>query len=191
MSRTRKWFPTDKTCPVCSSVWRATSNYQIRIQEFCSRACRTKIHGNGRSVSTTKRNCKYCEKEMQVLPCHLKTKWFCSKSCSSRFHNQGEGNPAWKGGDARGKYWKRQARKRDSYTCQFPSCERQSRGKGTHAHHKVPRSVGGEDALENLITLCSKHHREVERLLFKSMLAHCHRENPGLISKLVSEIYSW
>ena len=28
-------------------------------------------------------------------------------------------------------------------------------------HHIVPRSMGGEDNEENLVTLCQKHHREV------------------------------
>ncbi len=185
MSRTRKWFPTDKTCLACGTVWHATSNYQIRVQEFCSRACRTKLHGNGRTVKKTKRNCKKCGVEMQVLPCHLKTKGFCSKQCSSRYYNKGSGNPAWKGGDARGKYWKRQAKKRDNYICQFPECGKRSRQ--NHAHHKLPRKAGGADVLENLITLCGKHHGEMERQLLAKLI----EQHPDTVREVASKLYTW
>ncbi len=187
MPRPRKWFPTDKTCPACDTVWRATSTYQILIQKFCSRACRTKVHGNGRApVKKTKRNCLNCDVEMEVLPCHLKTKRFCSHSCSSKYRNQGANNPAWKGGIAHGgRYWKRQAKKSDDYICQFPECGYRSRK--NHAHHKIPRAAGGEDTLENLITLCGKHHREMERQLLARLIERV----PDVVQEVASQLYSW
>ena len=189
MATPRKWHPVEKVCPACQKTWRATNGYQIHTQEFCSRKCRTVVHGNGRNSEKIKRDCKRCGKAIEVWQCKAKTNWFCSKSCSNSFTKRGSNNPAWKGGDALGKYWKRKARERDDFTCQFAECGVRSKSKSTHAHHKIPRSVGGEDALDNLITLCSKHHREVERLLFKSMLEHCHRENPGVIPDIVSKLY--
>jgi hypothetical protein len=49
---------------------------------------------------------------------------------------------------------------RDQHRCRVPGC--------THAtfvdvHHIVPRSEGGRNAAENLLTLCSGHHRAVHR----------------------------
>jgi hypothetical protein len=93
---------------------------------------------------------------------------FCSLSCSNANHNAGEGNPAWAGGNAM--YWKRKCRERDDFTCQFPGCGFRHEGKRTHAHHRIPREAGGPDTLENLITLCEKHHREVEGLFLKHLV---------------------
>ena len=45
---------------------------------------------------------------------------------------------------------------RDGYTCQ---CGKRGCTDKLEVHHIVPRSEGGSDAPENLITLCSKHHK--------------------------------
>lgn len=51
--------------------------------------------------------------------------------------------------------------KRDKFTCQ--RCEKKnSQGRGMTAHHVTPRSDGGGDNLENLITLCDPCHDYVE-----------------------------
>ncbi|MDB9247469.1 HNH endonuclease [Halorubrum ezzemoulense] len=54
--------------------------------------------------------------------------------------------------------------RRDNYTCQNDDCGRQGGPHGDaelHAHHIVPRSEGGSDALANLVTLCYRCHNEV------------------------------
>ncbi|MGE3760540.1 MAG: HNH endonuclease [Pseudobdellovibrionaceae bacterium] len=33
--------------------------------------------------------------------------------------------------------------------------------KWTDIHHIIPRALGGKDTLENLITLCRAHHRQL------------------------------
>jgi 5-methylcytosine-specific restriction endonuclease McrA len=55
----------------------------------------------------------------------------------------------------------RQTKERDKFQCQIcgdrhgdPHCQ-------LHAHHRVPRSEGGPDTLENLITLCDLCHAVV------------------------------
>ena len=45
---------------------------------------------------------------------------------------------------------------RDSGICQRPGC----RAGGTECHHKIFRSQGGKDTLENLVLLCQEHHAE-------------------------------
>ena len=42
--------------------------------------------------------------------------------------------------------------------CRFPGCDR---SRFTHAHHIKHWADGGETRLDNLVTLCSFHHRQV------------------------------
>lgn len=49
----------------------------------------------------------------------------------------------------------RQLRRRDR-TCRFPGCDRT---RGLHAHHIVHWADGGPTDLDNLVLLCSRHHR--------------------------------
>ena len=42
--------------------------------------------------------------------------------------------------------------------CRFPGCDR---SRHVHAHHIRHWADGGETALDNLVTLCSQHHRQV------------------------------
>jgi hypothetical protein len=52
---------------------------------------------------------------------------------------------------------------RDQETCQwiFPNGSRCKERKWLHRHHVIPKSAGGPDTTENLVTLCSGHHRMV------------------------------
>ena len=49
-----------------------------------------------------------------------------------------------------------QVLKRDGNACQYCGCWTKS-----PPHHIKYRSQGGNDSLENLVTLCWKHHREL------------------------------
>ena len=49
------------------------------------------------------------------------------------------------------------AKERDGYECQ--KCGRDGNSTNLHAHHIHPSYAGGEDKLENLVTLCSHCHR--------------------------------
>jgi hypothetical protein len=52
--------------------------------------------------------------------------------------------------------------------CRFPGCANQSFLHGHHVHHWLH---GGRTALENLLTLCSFHHRQVHEGGFRVSLA--------------------
>lgn len=55
--------------------------------------------------------------------------------------------------------WKslsRRCKDRDNWTCQ--KCGAGGPGIELHAHHKIPRSRGGSDSLQNLETLCARCH---------------------------------
>jgi hypothetical protein len=45
---------------------------------------------------------------------------------------------------------------RDGWRCTVPGC---TSYRNLHAHHVVFRSAGGDDAEENLTTLCAAHHQ--------------------------------
>lgn len=54
--------------------------------------------------------------------------------------------------------------KKDRYKCK--NCERDGGDRGEvilHAHHIVPREVGGRDVLSNLVTLCEDCHISVHQ----------------------------
>ncbi len=183
----KKHFPTDKTCPACNKIWRATTRYQITTQNFCSRKCRTKIHGNGRPRNHVIVECHTCGAEVETVPCLLRSKKFCSKRCLGLFRGRfsGENNPSWRGGNA--KYWKRKCRERDDFTCQLPECGKRDEGRGIHAHHKIPRKAGGADTLDNLITLCNQHHHEMGRQLLAGLI----EKFPEAVREVASKLYPW
>ena len=47
---------------------------------------------------------------------------------------------------------------RDNFTCK--SCGSKFKSK-LHVHHLIPKVYGGDESLENLITLCNKCHRKI------------------------------
>ena len=55
---------------------------------------------------------------------------------------------------------RRQALHRDNGQCRHkdPTGKRCSNRRWVEVHHRTPKSEGGKDTLENLITLCSHHH---------------------------------
>lgn len=80
------------------------------------------------------------------------------------------------------KGWSRLVKERDGNQCQFEGCAAME---DLEAHHVLPQSVGGQNTLENGITLCREHHRR------NFLRAHLHsqveakstrlftRRNPG------------
>jgi hypothetical protein len=50
--------------------------------------------------------------------------------------------------------------RRDERTCRAPACRHAT---FVDVHHIVPRADGGKNVAENLITLCSAHHRAIHR----------------------------
>lgn len=84
----------------------------------------------------------------------------------------------------------RQARVRDKYQCQIcgdrqgdPYCQ-------LHMHHRVPRSQGGSDALENLITLCDLCHAVVTKRWHKPWFGEAALWGRDLLW-LARENYMW
>lgn len=55
---------------------------------------------------------------------------------------------------------RRSVLRRDGRHCQVPGCRH---GTFVDVHHIVPRADGGRNVAENLLTLCSAHHRAIHR----------------------------
>ncbi len=51
--------------------------------------------------------------------------------------------------------------KRDDYMCAYCRCGARVSGNPLHPHHVLYKSEGGKNLIENLITLCAKHHNMV------------------------------
>jgi len=63
---------------------------------------------------------------------------------------------------ARGEAWEQarmRALVRDDLRCQHPGCD-EMRLRWLEVHHRIPRAEGGTHDLDNLITLCRRHHAE-------------------------------
>ena len=126
--------------------------------------------------------CSYCDRTYYLsrgghAEKDMKVRKFCNYACVVAYRQK---NPDWcaanyRGGAylAYGRNWNsqsKQARERDSHTCQ--ECGAQSRRPLLDVHHIVSRRLFGEDfesanALTNLVTLCRPCHIARERILEK------------------------
>ena len=100
-------------------------------------------------------------------------------------YTTGENHYMWRGGPARlsnRKRWRQrrlECYRRDSWTCQDCGCDCHATRNGeskdarrlVQAHHVVPRRHGGNDELENLVTLCLSCHQKRETRYFNALFA--------------------
>lgn len=144
--------------------------------QFCSPAC----HYKARTVGIVKRRIikPYRRKPIPVRNCLLcgnsyttrkRTQKFCSPNCFAiarsielTAHNSEDLLMRIARG-YRGLGWnaiRKAVYKRDGYRCRLCG---QTRRVTLHAHHIMPYETPTDNALDNLITLCSSCHRRVER----------------------------
>lgn len=118
--------------------------------------------------------CPQCGKTFQVKQSQSDRRRFCSKTCVSRWWsengiNSGPDSPTWRGGSTGyyGPNWltqRRNARRRDNYTCQRCGVTETELGRQLDVHHKTPfRDFGIEryreaNGLANLISFCNRCH---------------------------------
>lgn len=155
----------------CWDEWRKVNmrgennpNWKEPVKTQCA-TCGTPIERNQARVGTRERKVHFCCKA-------------CKYEWMGKFFS-GPTSPNWKGGTLKyyGPNWpeqKRLARERDNNTCQVCGCTRNKNGKELDVHHVKPfRSfnyIPGENEnyrqaneLTNLVCLCVKCHRKVER----------------------------
>lgn len=143
-------------CPVCGKTfyeWDSQSHVTCG-DDRCYREWQgltTAARGNNRK----KVNCDQCGGELYRPPSLIKTYNYCNRFCQGLHHGalfSGINNGNYKGG--KWKYIQGQTRIRDSYKCAICGFDMV-----TDIHHITPKSKGGTDNFDNLITLCPNHHR--------------------------------
>ena len=166
-----------KVCEKCGERFDVTDWYSVTKRRFCSIACGSQnawdSGEHGRSVEKIERHCCVCGVKMEINPSLANTRVTCSVKCRGQWQTQsgiisGPSAPMWAGGTS--KWWTQKARERDDFTCQIEGCGHRDEGQTTHAHHIVPLAAGGGDDLLNLITLCNRHHRELEHKMLMLLM---------------------
>lgn len=145
---------------------RAPSRAAHGRAKYCGRQCQYTALKEAPKMGEA-RKCLSCGREFVLPPSKIaKAKGagkYCSRACRDD-HWRGDVVPNWQGGNGvykRGSRWqaiKRAVRRRDGgcVVCLTPE--------DLHVHHKIPfRMFDDADTanqLDNLVTLCAKHHRE-------------------------------
>ena len=163
--------PVECRCQQCGQTFGAMDYRASRPPKFCSRTCRddarrTKVELTCRQCGQTFLRKAYQEDWSQERGP------FCSMPCYGRWqrmNTQGPASPTWgmeTNPSGRGSHrWVRNreaALARDGHRCVKCGAER-----FLHVHHVVPWEEGQSDphALDNLVTLCARHHRAAHREL--------------------------
>lgn len=164
------------TCPICSKEFYAKpyrkNNLNKSDKITCSYECRLAYLGWGSKIIY----CDQCGEGFRRKNAEIKTNNFCSRDCMGQWQSKyktGENSNTWKGGYQAyyGKDWhkrRRQARKRDNYTCQGCNISQADHKKTLEVHHIKPVRLfdNSNDAnhLDNLITLCRDCHVKADVL---------------------------
>jgi hypothetical protein len=92
--------------------------------------------------------------------------------------------------------WKKQRMRtlvRDNFICQVEGCHETQLG-NLGAHHKLPKSQGGLDNLDNLVTICNHHHAEIHNggiLYLKDGAVCCCDDRVKIDMNQVAELQQW
>lgn len=175
------------TCVECSSTFEYYPSDKEGI--YCSDCADNSwgdenlIRGSGEKNTnwrggSTQTECDNCGNEIDVRRWNNETyeNNFCSTECLSSFRSsqyEGKSNPRYIDGESRqrryGSGWRtarKEALNRDGFECRVCGKGREQIGRNPSVHHKKPvrEFDDPQDAhyLENLITLCPKHHQQVE-----------------------------
>lgn len=175
---------TDVTCVQCGKSF-SKRTYRIKQGQriYCGYDCRRAWQRDNRHLFHVCLTCEICGSEFSRSRYFVEVRKdarFCSRKCLDRFNSlnkRGELNTNWRGGhiDDYGPTWSSQsrlARNRDKNICQL--CSATDEHRNLDVHHITPfrvfefaRGLNNNDEianrLENLITLCRKCHKKVEK----------------------------
>lgn len=160
-------------CENCGKT-KEMKKWQAEERKFCSLDC---AYGNRKvDVKTGEYlECAVCEEEFYIQKSKTSRRKTCSRECFGEYFSKnysGSDNPCWQGGKSRyyyGTNWYRMREKaweRDNYECQICGRDESELSTKPSVHHIKPikEFENPEDAntLENLITVCTKHHKMIE-----------------------------
>jgi hypothetical protein len=161
----------EKECEVCNKIF--VSNFTKK--KFCSVKCKREYFNEKDKMqfeccSCHKTTIKHKRRIKDILLCQN-----CSlKRALEKIDRSGPNSPVWKGGhihwqagkfgkDKDGLSWKKQRRlawERDNYTCR--DCGKKPAKRKPDVHHISPYRISRSHALDNLICLCQKCHKQKE-----------------------------
>ena len=181
-------------CAYCGLVFESKPSYN---QNYCSKTCYHNDHeafAEGKDHPQYTENvvvkCENCGEEYEEIPSRQDRTRFCSYSCKGEYSTKndhpfgetGKDHPAWRGGHPEiyhGPNWgeqRRDALERDGYSCVICGVSKDRLKSNPHVHHVVPFKKFDDyeqaNRLDNLITLCPKHHSEWEGLYLKPDVRH-------------------
>jgi len=119
-----------------------------RDKQFCSKECKNDFNkkilkGNRANIYLTK-YCKQCLKRFKTKSLN---QIYCSKECSKEYHKEKENSE----GYLRLRF---DVFTRDNFACQYCGRNVIEDKVKLHIDHIKPRSKGGKDVMDNLITSC-------------------------------------
>lgn len=159
-------------CMVCGEEYEKEPHHvENTTKNYCSKECQA-IDLKREAVVV----CEVCNEERVVSPPSSASR-FCSKKCMKEVF-KGETHPCYKGGkNYYGEDWnrmRRKARERDGHQCQVCGKDKSDLGMHPHVHHVRPvkdfEDPNDAHYLENLITLCPKHHHMYEGTYLKPQI---------------------
>ena len=177
-------------CDWCGNKFNRNAFEIAKTQKhFCSRACfgawlsktqkgipRPEVRGeNPKRHKRTDKTCPQCQGVFRVKNSHAARRKFCSKACMAEWQKiamAGENGFNWRGGyePYYGPNWRtqrRNARRRDKYTCQHCGKTEQKLKRQLDVHHIKPFRLFGKrhkeaNRLSNLVSLCNRCHLKEE-----------------------------
>lgn len=167
-------------CEICEEGFEYYVSNRGENPRTCSYQCRSELMRQKPKKGDFE-NCKYCNDLVYVAPWEYEWKdtFFCDTDCKAEWQSEnvkGDNHPSWKGGWEHyyGEDWNEQRKKaweRDDYQCRICGKSEEELGRKPDVHHIIPvrtyRNEYGDrnlaHSLDNLITLCSTHHHEVEQ----------------------------
>lgn len=174
-------------CNQCGQpVTRQATRAKTTKYAFCNTDCRNKWFATNAKVGSEHIQyierisvfCEVCGKQINRKPSEVNKHNFCNVDCrliwqKESSYNSGSNSPTWKGGykEYYGRNWlsqRRNARRRDNYTCQRCGKKETTIGKQLDVHHIKPFREFSIDhyaeanSLDNLICYCNVCHLIVE-----------------------------
>ena len=158
----------DRICEICHVEFRGRQK-KDRVRRFCSLRCRD----DGQRTKVTLR-CVQCRQGF--LRKAYQKDWsqqrgpFCSMPCYGAWQKEntgGSANPNWTA-QSNARYAGQWERNRNAALVRADHrCVTCGDDYWLHVHHVIPWAVGQDDphALDNLVTLCARHHRRVHMAL--------------------------
>lgn len=158
-------------CKECGNDFYLTP-YSAKTAVYCGNECSYKAISRNAKINFTRNrkvSCALCSKEFYKKQSVIKNYNFCSGYCMGVYYSEsglfsGQNSGTWQGGDTNyyGPNWRKQrreARKRDKYTCQDCGLTEKELGHELSVHHIIPfRKFEGDwekaNRLTNLISLC-------------------------------------